>query len=53
MLVAESRPVVHSEEARIELLRPALERAAQEARQLELAPAAVLQLLEKLLKEKP
>jgi GntR family transcriptional regulator len=53
MLVAELRPVVHSEEARIELLRPTLERVAQEARQLELQPATVIQLLEQLLKEKP
>jgi GntR family transcriptional regulator len=53
MLVGAARPVAQSEAARIDLLRPSLQRAADEARQLELAPATVLQLLEQLLKEKP
>ena len=37
--------------AREDLLRPTLERAAQEARQLELDPEAVLALFKKILKE--
>ena len=53
MLVASARPVVRTEQARIALLRPTLERAAEEARQLELDATAVLQLLEQLLREKP
>ena len=38
---------------RIELLRPALERAAMEARQLELDPDTVLSLFTHILKEQP
>ncbi|MES2017785.1 MAG: GntR family transcriptional regulator [Pseudomonadota bacterium] len=38
---------------RTDLLRPALERVALEARQLEFDPATVLALLEKILKEQP
>ncbi len=38
---------------RSELLRPTLERAALEARQLELDPATVLALFKQILKEKP
>jgi GntR family transcriptional regulator len=52
MLVAEARPVGQSQEARVALLRPALERVAAEARQLELDADTVLQQLERLLKEK-
>lgn len=37
--------------SRVELLRPALERAAAEARQLELPADKVLQLFQKILKE--
>jgi GntR family transcriptional regulator len=49
MLVAERRsPVKHDRE---HLLRPTLERAAAEARQLELDPAAVITLFAKILEE--
>ncbi|UGQ48907.1 GntR family transcriptional regulator [Massilia endophytica] len=41
----------HQGAARGELLRPTLERAAQEARQLELDPESVLTLFKKILKE--
>jgi len=53
MLVAEARPAGQNQEARVALLRPALERVAAEARQLELDADTVLQQLERLLKEKP
>jgi GntR family transcriptional regulator len=48
MLVAERQAAPHSAEA---LLRPTLERAAAEARQLELDPDAVIALFNKILKE--
>ncbi|WP_332851578.1 GntR family transcriptional regulator [Duganella sp. S19_KUP01_CR8] len=51
MLVAERR--AHSAREREALLRPTLERAAEEARQLELDPDAVLALFNKILKEEP
>jgi GntR family transcriptional regulator len=49
MQVAARKP--HHGAAREELLRPTLERAAQEARQLELDPESVLSLFKKILKE--
>jgi GntR family transcriptional regulator len=51
MLVAERRAPTHSLHERENLLRPTLERAAQEARQLELDPDAVIALFKKILKE--
>ena len=53
MLVAPRSGNVHSPLQRESLLRPTLERAAQEARQLELDPATVIALFEKILKEAP
>lgn len=53
MLVADAPKGSHSVASRIELLRPTLERAAREARQLELDHDTVLSLFIKLLKEKP
>jgi GntR family transcriptional regulator len=53
MLVAPRSGNVHSPLQREALLRPTLERAAQEARQLELDPATVIALFEKILKEAP
>lgn len=53
MFVADAPKGTHSVASRIELLRPTLERAALEARQLELDPDTVLSLFTKLLKEKP
>lgn len=53
MFVADAPKGTHSVASRIELLRPTLERAALEARQLELDPETVLSLFTKLLKEKP
>ena len=53
MLVADAPKGTHSVASRIELLRPTLERAALEARQLELDHDTVLSLFTKLLKEKP
>jgi GntR family transcriptional regulator len=52
MFVAEAPNGSHSVAARIELLRPTLERAALEAGQLELDHDTVLTLFSKLLKEK-
>mgnify|MGYP000418556308 FL=1 len=52
MFVADAPKGTHSVASRIELLRPALERAALEARQLELDHDTVLTLFTKLLKEK-
>ena len=52
MFVAEAPKGTHSVAARIELLRPTLERAAHEAGQLELDHDTVLTLFSKLLKEK-
>jgi GntR family transcriptional regulator len=52
MFVADTPKGAHSVASRIELLRPTLERAAHEARQLELDHDTVLTLFSKLLKEK-
>jgi len=52
MVVAE-RAVPSQPADRVELLRPTLERAALEARQLELDPDTVLKLFATLLKEVP
>jgi len=51
MSVAERPAAGHSAAARAELLRPTLERAALEARQLELDPDTVLSLFTHILKE--
>jgi GntR family transcriptional regulator len=51
MLVADAAPRAHNVSARAELLRPILERAALEARQLELDPDTVLSLFTSILKE--
>ena len=53
MFVADAPKGTHSVASRVELLRPTLERAALEARQLELDHDTVLSLFTKLLKEKP
>ncbi|MES2148163.1 MAG: GntR family transcriptional regulator [Pseudomonadota bacterium] len=53
MLVAEAVPRAHSVAKRVELLRPTLEKAVLEARQLELDPATVLALFTKIMKEHP
>ncbi len=53
MVVADAPKRGHSVSARAELLRPTLERAALEARQLELDPATVLALFTKIMKEAP
>lgn len=51
MTVAERPASAHSAASRAELLRPALARAALEARQLELDPDTVLALFKKIMKE--
>jgi GntR family transcriptional regulator len=51
MVVAERPRAGHSPRERAELLRPLLERAAREARELELDPDTVLTLFTQLLKE--
>jgi len=51
MSVAERPTTGHSAAERAELLRPTLERAALEARQLELDPDTVLSLFTQILKE--
>ena len=53
MLVAPRRAAAQSRHQRESLLRPTLERAAQEARQLELDPDTAIALFEKILKEAP
>ena len=53
MTVAERPRTAHSMASRSDLLRPTLERAALEARQLELDPDTVLALFEKIMKEQP
>ncbi|MES2317776.1 MAG: GntR family transcriptional regulator [Pseudomonadota bacterium] len=53
MTVAERSSVAHSMASRSDLLRPTLERAAHEARQLELDPDTVLALFKKIMKEQP
>jgi GntR family transcriptional regulator len=52
MVVADAPTQSHSVAKRAELLRPTLERAAMEARQLELDSDTVLALFTKILKEK-
>jgi GntR family transcriptional regulator len=53
MAVADAPKRAHSIDSRAELLRPTLERAALEARQLELDPETVLALFLKIMKEAP
>ncbi len=53
MVVADQSANEHSLASRADLLRPTLERAALEARQLELDPDTVLALFKKIMKEKP
>jgi GntR family transcriptional regulator len=53
MTVADAPKKTRSVSSRTDLLRPTLERAAREARQLELDPDTVLALFTKILKEKP
>jgi GntR family transcriptional regulator len=53
MIVADLPKSAHSVAGRAELLRPALERAAHEARQLELDPDTVLALFQTILKATP
>jgi GntR family transcriptional regulator len=53
MTVAERPRHAHSMASRTDLLRPTLERAALEARQLELDPDTVLALFKKIMKEQP
>jgi len=53
MVVAAQHQRAQSAADRVELLRPTLERAAAEARQLELPKAQVLQLFKTLLEEAP
>jgi GntR family transcriptional regulator len=52
-MVVADRPAPAAEADRAALLRPTLERAALEARQLELDPDTVLTLFATILKEKP
>ena len=52
MIVADTPKSSHGVEQRAGLLRPTLERAANEARQLELDDDTVLALFKKILKEK-
>jgi GntR family transcriptional regulator len=52
MLVAPPPADLSAADARLELLRPGLEKIAAEARQLELAPKTVLTLLNQLLRDK-
>jgi GntR family transcriptional regulator len=51
MVVADQPSRRHSADERLALLRPTLERAAHEARQLELDPETVLALFNKIMKE--
>ncbi len=53
MTVAATPKSTHSTASRADLLRPTLERAALEARQLELDPDTVLALFKKIMKEQP
>ena len=53
MLVAERSPDTGALDDRTALLRPTLERAAREARELELDPDTVLSLFKAILKESP
>ena len=49
MVVASANAGASSHDSRLELLRPGLQRIAQEARQLELQPLAVVALLQTLM----
>jgi GntR family transcriptional regulator len=51
MLVAAQSSATSSQLERLDMLRPGLERIAQEAHQLELSPAPVIALLRTLMKE--
>ena len=53
MAVADAPKRGHSIDSRADLLRPTLERAALEARQLELDPGTVIELFLKIMKEAP
>jgi len=53
MVVADAPAAPHSVASRADLLRPTLERAALEARQLELDPDTVVSLFKQILKAKP
>ena len=53
MAVAERAPAARGRAERLALLRPTLERAAREARELELDPDTVLSLFTDILKEQP
>lgn len=53
MLVADRPRKIDDAGARLALLRPTLERAAREARELELDPDTVLSLFKAILKESP
>lgn len=53
MAVADRPPAGRGVDERLALLRPTLERAAREARELELDPATVLTLFTDILKEQP
>ena len=53
MVVADAPAAPHSVDSRADLLRPTLERAALEARQLELDPDTVVSLFKQILKAKP
>ena len=53
MIVAAAPAQAHSPASRADLLRPTLEQAAREARQLELDPDTVLALFNQIMKEKP
>lgn len=52
MVIAQGSPDKASQENRLELLRPGLQRIAQEARQLELSASPVLALFNSILKGK-
>jgi GntR family transcriptional regulator len=53
MAVAARPPAAQDAAGRLALLRPTLERAAREARELELDPDTVLTLFDDILKEQP
>lgn len=53
MLVLGNHKTANDLNARLDLVRPTLKRAVQEARQLELEPETMLALFEALLQEKP
>jgi GntR family transcriptional regulator len=51
MVVAAQHTAAQPRTSRVDLLRPTLEKAAAESRQLELSSAQALQLFQKILKE--